>query len=780
MKELINELNHLRKKSNRAKERKQAIKKSLRQCKEPFLKVFHASANPMIITTAKEGQIVDLNDAYARITGFSREDLIGKTTTEYGIWADPQQREKVIGQALEKKIIRNLEVRLPIKGGGILTVPFCIEAIILSGERYLFSIMIDITDRKRAEMALRESEEKYRILVENSLQGLAIVQDSRIVLCNRRLAKITGYSVEELLSLSSGEMTAIICEDDRSLIESRVLDRMAGKPTPSHYAFRGIKKDGTELWLEVYSSLIEYNGKPALQSAFMDITEHKKAAENLNKALDWQTAIFEGSRDAIMISDANSKFVDANEATCILTGYSKEELMNMRTRDLDRNANPSELDDYRNRILGGEDILRETKISTKNGNGVDVEFSQRRVFISGVPYIHSIARDITIRKRLETQFQQSQKMEAIGALAGGVAHDFNNLLSVINGYSELMLEDLSEEHPLRKDLEQIKMAGKRAASLTSQLLAFSRKQILQPEIVCLNEAVAEMSTMLRRVIGEDIELAVILRSDLGLVSADPGQLQQIIMNLAINARDAMPQGGKLTIETGNVDFDEDYVSRHPMVKKGTYVMLAVSDNGMGMDAATQARIFEPFFTTKGKGTGLGLSTIYGIVKQSDGFIWVYSELGKGTTFKVYFPRVEGKQTLKSSQNKSDSAFRGSETILVVEDEIEVRALTCRILRERGYKVIGAADGKDALRLVRAHKEEIHLVITDVIMPGMSGKELVAQLKAVRPQIEALYVSGYTGNVIIHHGILDSGIAFLQKPFTVEGLALKVREVIDSR
>ena len=346
----------------------------------------------------------------------------------------------------------------------------------------------------------------------------------------------------------------------------------------------------------------------------------------------------------------------------------------------------------------------------------------------------------------------------------------------------MMLEDLPEEHPLRKDLEQIKLAGKQAASLTSQLLAFSRKQILQPEIVYLNEVVAEMSIMLRRVIGEDIELAVIPRPDLGLVSADPGQLQQIILNLAINARDAMPQGGKLTIETANVDFDEDYVSSHPMVQKGPYIMLAVSDNGIGMDAATQARIFEPFFTTKGKGkgTGLGLSTIYGIVKQSNGFIWVYSELEKGTTFKIYFPRVEGKQTLKSSQDKSESAFRGSETILVVEDEIGVRALACRILRERGYNVIEAADGKEALRLAREHDGEIHLVITDVIMPGMSGRELVAQLKAVRPQIEALYVSGYTDNVIVHHGILDSGIAFLQKPFTVEGLARKVREVIDSR
>jgi signal transduction histidine kinase/CheY-like chemotaxis protein len=392
-----------------------------------------------------------------------------------------------------------------------------------------------------------------------------------------------------------------------------------------------------------------------------------------------------------------------------------------------------------------------------------------------------VLRDITEHKRLEAQFLQAQKMEAIGVLAGGVAHDFNTLLNVINGYSELVLEDLAQDNPIRRDIEQVREAGQRAATLTSQLLAFSRKQILQSEILDLNSVIADMSSMLRRLIGEDIEFVSITQPGLGLINADPGQIQQIVMNLAVNARDAMSQGGKLTIETGNVDLDQNYLHRRPILKAGPYVMLAISDNGIGMDAATQAQIFEPFFTTKekGKGTGLGLSTVYGIVKQSNGFIWVYSEPGKGTTFKIYFPRTSDEIATLAGGSKLELRSRGSETVLIVEDEASVRALACRILRERGHNVLEAKDGIEALRIVQEFKEEIHLVLTDVIMPGMNGGELVARLQAMRSGIKALYVSGYTDNGIVHNGVLDSNAAFLQKPFSADGLARKVREVIDS-
>jgi CheY-like chemotaxis protein len=365
-------------------------------------------------------------------------------------------------------------------------------------------------------------------------------------------------------------------------------------------------------------------------------------------------------------------------------------------------------------------------------------------------------------------------------LAGGVAHDFNNLLCVINGYSKLLLDNLAEDDPKRSKLDQINQAGQRAASLTSQLLAFSRKQILQPKILDLNDAISDMSKMLRRLIGEDIEFIAITRPGLRPVNADPGQIQQIVMNLAVNARDAMPQGGKLTIETAIVDLDEDFARKHAAMSAGPYVMLAISDNGIGMDAETQARIFEPFFTTKGpgKGTGLGLSTVYGIVKQSNGFIWVYSEPGKGTTFKIYFPSAEGKITKVTAESKSELGFLGFETVLVVEDETPVRALACRILRDRGYNVLEAADGMEALRIAQEYAGEIHLILADVVMPGISGSTLVSRLEATRPGIKALYISGYTDNAIVHHGILDSNVAFLQKPFSTDDLACKVREVIN--
>jgi nitrogen-specific signal transduction histidine kinase/ActR/RegA family two-component response regulator len=392
-----------------------------------------------------------------------------------------------------------------------------------------------------------------------------------------------------------------------------------------------------------------------------------------------------------------------------------------------------------------------------------------------------VLRDITEHKRLQAQFLQSQKMEAIGLLAGGVAHDFNNLLTVIKGYAEVLAEDIDPGDPKRCDVEQILKAGNQAASLTSQLLAFSRKQILQPEILDLNATIRQMSSMLRRLIGEDIDLVTIAHPELGSVNADPVQIQQILMNLAVNARDAMPQGGKLTIEMANAHFDEAYVREHPQTMDGPYVMLAISDNGIGMDAATQARLFEPFFTTKGKGkgTGLGLSTIYGIVKQSGGFIWVYSEQGKGSTFKIYFPRVEGQSPTATIESNVQHKLNVSETVFVVEDEPSVRALTSRILQSRGYAVLEASNGKLALDIAQKHSGEIHMVITDVVMPEMGGKALVSQLKMDRPDIKVLFVSGYADNAIVHHGILDSGIEFLQKPFSSENLLRKVREVLNS-
>jgi signal transduction histidine kinase/ActR/RegA family two-component response regulator len=387
------------------------------------------------------------------------------------------------------------------------------------------------------------------------------------------------------------------------------------------------------------------------------------------------------------------------------------------------------------------------------------------------------------RQRLEAQYHQAQKMEAIGRLTGGVAHDFNNILTVILGNCSFILDDLEQGHPLRPDAEQIEKAAERAASLTRQLLAFSRRQVLQPSVLDLNNIVTNVEKMLRRLIGEDIDLVTVLELQLGRIRADASQIEQVIVNLVVNARDAMPEGGKVTIETANVYLDEEYVRQYIDIVAGPYVMLAVSDTGLGMDAETQAHIFEPFFTTKGmgKGTGLGLAMVHGVVNQSGGHIWVYSELGHGTTFKVYLPRIETSAERAKSKLTVAKADRGWETILLVEDEDMVRDLAQRALLNKGYTLLTAKHGEEAHQICAAYQGPIHLLLTDVVIPGgMSGSQLARTLTSLRPEMKVLYMSGYTENAIVHHGVLDPGIAFLPKPFVPDDLIYKVREVLEAR
>ena len=421
----------------------------------------------------------------------------------------------------------------------------------------------------------------------------------------------------------------------------------------------------------------------------------------------------------------------------------------------------------------------------KTGANTVVRISGRSVIDGGdgQTVFELFAEDVTERRILEQQLRQSQKMEAVGRLAGGIAHDFNNLLMVISGYSEFLLERLGAEPHLRGPAQEIAGAADRASSLTRQLLAFSRKQMLAPRIVNLNDVVTENIKMLTRMIGEDIDLVMVPGPNLWSVRADAGQIDQVIMNLAVNARDAMASGGKLTIETSNVTLDEDYARVHSPLPAGDYVMVAISDTGEGMDNETQSHIFEPFFTTKGpKGTGLGLSTVYGIVKQSGGYIWVHSELGRGTSFKIYLPRVAS-----TGQSVAHLAapveYRrvepGTETILLVEDEANLRYLARQYLEKQGYKVIEAADGAVAMQIAVAHDKMIHLLLTDVIMPGMNGRELAQRICEIRPNVKVLYMSGYTENVIGHNGMLDDGVSLLQKPFTLRDLKGKVREVLDA-
>jgi hypothetical protein len=486
-------------------------------------------------------------------------------------------------------------------------------------------------------------------------------------------------------------------------------------------------------------------------------------------------ALFEGSPLPIFVFEPETlRFLAANDACLRLYGYSRDELTALTLSDL-RVEGETQLQEH----LAGPAWKGSSRHKTRAGSILSVEINAREI-----PYGKRRARlatvqDVTKQEQLEAQLRQAQKMEAVGRLAGGVAHDFNNALSVILSYSEMLSDGLPREDAMRADLGEIGKAARRAADLTRQLLMFSRQQVLAPRVVDLNELLAGTERMLRRLLGEDVELALLPQRPLGSVRIDPGSIEQVIVNLAVNARDAMPTGGKLTLETADVTLDDAFAQDHLGVTPGPHVMLAVTDTGVGMDRATQSRIFEPFFTTKDKtkGTGLGLSTVFGIVQQSGGTVWVYSEPGRGTTFKVYLPRVEGPAE-SILPTAPPATLRGSETVLLVEDDDQVRAVAGGILRRHGYRVIEAHEGGEALRLAGEHAGTIRLLLTDVVMPGMSGTELARQLAQKCPAMRVLFMSGYTDDSIVRHGVLEASMAFLQKPFTPEVLTRRVREVLD--
>jgi PAS domain S-box-containing protein len=511
--------------------------------------------------------------------------------------------------------------------------------------------------------------------------------------------------------------------------------------------------------------------------------ERKRAERELSKSEERYRDLVENAHDIIYSQDLAGNYTSMNKAGAQITGYTHAEALALNiTQTVAPEYLPKAREMFTAKLAGERVTAYEMDIIAKDGHRITVEANTKLVYQDGVAVgIQGIARDVTERKQLEEQLRQSQKMEAIGQLAGGVAHDFNNLLTAINGYSSLALQRLEDGHPIRSYLEEVKKAGDRAANLTRQLLAFGRKQILQPVAINLNDIVTDMNKMLRRLIGEDIELRAKLDPSLKRIKADPGQIEQVLVNLVVNARDAMPEGGKLTIETAKVELHQEYANTHVGVVPGDYVMLAVSDTGTGMTEATQARIFDPFFTTKekGKGTGLGLSTVYGIVKQSGGSIWVYSELRHGTTFKVYLPQLAVAPQKTETAVVEPAPAGGIETILLVEDEDVVRGLAAKILEQSGYKVLAASRGPEAIQMCRQRAEPIHLLLTDVVMPETSGKEVADRMTELLPGLRVLYMSGYTDEAIVHHGVLDSNVEFIQKPFTPAALVRKVREVLDS-
>jgi two-component system, cell cycle sensor histidine kinase and response regulator CckA len=625
----------------------------------------------------------------------------------------------------------------------------------------------------------RVLEGVYRGLLEAAPDAMVVVnQRGEIVLLNLQAEKQFGYHRDELIGqvvkniIPQGFAERVIADGTRTAAAAVAQQIGMG------IELIGRRKDRSEFPIEIMLSPLDGVDGVLVTAAIRDITERKKREYDMSCLV----AVVESSHDAIISLTPEGIVLSWNHGAERIYGYPAAETVG---RSILFTSPPDRATETLMLLKGvqhGETVEPfETIRLKKDGTRIHVSITLSPIENSDgrVIGVSAVARDVTESKNMEAMLRQAQKMEAVGQLAGGVAHDFNNLLGVILGYTGLLLDRLDPDDPQRKSIEEIQKAGDRAALLTRQLLAFSRKQVLQPKVLDLNAVIAGAEKLLQRLIGEDIELVVIPNPALGLVKADAGQLEQIIMNLAVNARDAMPPGGKLTIETSNVEIDEDYALQHPSTRKGPHVMLSVTDTGCGMDANTKSHMFEPFFTTKefGKGTGLGLSTVYGIVKQSGGSVWVYSEVGIGSSFKIYLPCVSPELVTAAPSEAPEKIEGGLQTILIVEDEVPLLEVTHRSLEAFGYAILAAKTPAEAIRISETHPGPIHLMVTDVIMPGMSGAQLASRLSASRPEMKVLYVSGYTDDTIVRHGVLERGLAFLQKPFSPKTLARKVGEVL---
>jgi PAS domain S-box-containing protein len=711
------------------------------------------------------------------------------------------------------------EFRILCKEGSYRWLDFSGTHITFEGQAAILATAFDITERKRSE---RLQNALYRIAeASHSVQDLPrfyaeihrivgelmFAKNLYIALFDPWAETLTyPYYADELDSPPEGELplgrgrTEYVLRTGHSiLLTPERFEKLAhagemelvGSPCVD---WIGVPlKDGSKtfgvLVVQSYSEAIRYSEADVdvlnfVSQQVASAILRKKHEDALRDSESRYRSMVVSAVYGIYRSSPDDMFLEVNPAMVRMLGYdSAGDLLRVKISQ-DIYAEP----ESRQHLIGrygnsGKVENVEVKWKRKDGKIITVRLSGRAVTRPDgvVDSFEMIAEDVTERRALEEQLRQSQKMEAVGRLAGGIAHDFNNLLTVIKGYSDLLLEEFKPADPLRGEVDEIRKAADRAASLTRQLLAFSRQQVLAPKVLDLNSVVANMDRLLRRLLGADIDLQTTLARDLGRVKADPGQIEQVIMNLAVNARDAMPNGGKLTIETANVLLDESYAREHIGAQAGSYIMIAVSDNGTGMSESVRQRIFEPFFTTKevGKGTGLGLSTVYGIVKQSGGYTWVYSELGVGTTFKVYLPRVDAPADSTATRLSLPSSYAGTETVLLVEDEDGVRALVRQVLVRHGYMVLEARHGGEALLHCERHKGTIHLLVSDVVLEQMSGPELAKRLLVLRPELKVLFVSGYTDDAIIHQGVLTSDTAFLQKPFTTEALAKKIREVLDN-
>ena len=765
---------------------RKAAQESLRKSEQRFATVFQVNPAPMAIVRKRDMVAVDINDAFVKLFGYAREDCVGRSSVQSGFWADPQDRQHLEAALRAEGSVKNRETQFRAKDGRLLTVLHTVEMVELEDEPCFLSIFSDITERKCAEEVLKKSEQQFATIFRANPLAISIVRmgDGRIVDVNEAHVRLFGHTREETIGRTPEELRYWVDPEDRE----RMRAEREAEGRVREWEIRLRAKDGRILTVMFTVEVIEFEGEPCRLCLFSNITERHQAEEILKKSEQRFATLFRANPAPLsLVKMSDSRFLDINEAHIRLFGGSREEVIGHTAQELGYWLDLEERAEVMRRLRSeGFVHNRETRFRTRDGRLITTLLNMELVELDGELFRLCLFADITERKRdeeerarLEAQLQQAKKLESVGRLAGGVAHDFNNLLTIINGYSMLLLKSVGGQDPTRSQVEQIRKAGERATALTQQLLAFSRKQMIQPKPINLNEVVAGTETMLRRLVGEDIELRTALDPSLGVVMADPGQIDQILMNLAANARDAMPKGGWLSIETANVEVGSSYEAGHVEAKPGAYVLVTVSDNGAGIDAETQQHIFEPFFTTKerGRGTGLGLATVYGIVKQSGGWISVYSEPGLGTSFKIYFPRTTVAGQTLELREVTIPELNGSETVLVVEDQEEVRALAVTSLRGYGYRVVQASNGLEALEALKKEESAVAVMVTDVVLPGMNGRELADRVRVLRPEIKTIYTSGYTESAIVERGVLAEGVEFLPKPYSPAALAARIRKVL---
>ncbi|MBE7467711.1 MAG: hypothetical protein DPW09_20400 [Anaerolineae bacterium] len=810
--------------------RDEAIEMPLLQESEQKYRWIVENANVAIVI-AQDKRLKFFNRKTLEATGFTSQELTAQSFAEF---IHPEDREMMVERHL--RLLRGEPVppvypfRIVIKTGAIKWIETHAVLITWEGKPATLSFLTDITKHRQTEEALRESEERFSRFSEAAFEGIGIVDGKIITDANHQLAQMLGYDLSDTIGMDTLEFVA---PESRDAAQQY---RLLGYEAP--HELRVVRKDGSTFPVEVQAKSLPYQGRLVKAIAFRDITRRKQIEEEvrrrnrelavLNRIIaasaatpgkDQEVILEVACRElalALTLPYVAAILIDEKNTTATVAAqYAIEErlaalaqprpvlddplghyLLSRKTplvtNETQNDPDLSLIHTYLRRREMASLLLIPLVIEDKVVGGLSLESPQpHRFSTEELNLTWSVADQLAgvlarlrleeQRQRLEEQYYQAQKMEAVGRLTAGVAHDFNNLLMTINGFATLIQEDLRPDDPHWEMVGTILRSGQRAAGLVRQLLAFSRKQIIQPQVLNLNSIVVELDKMLQRVIGEDIDLKTILAPELWPVKVDPAQIEQVILNLVVNARDAMPTGGQLTIETANVVIDDNYVAGHLNTRPGQYVLLAISDTGCGMSPEVKARIFEPFFTTKerGQGTGLGLATVFGIVKQNGGHIWVYSEEGLGTTFKIYLPRVEEEVTGPPIHLEPGSEMPpGSETILLVEDDLEVRELLRRVLSKLGYTLLEAGNGSEALRLLAHYPDPIHLLLTDVVMSGMSGKTLAGQAITLRPGLKTLFMSGYTDEAIIQHDVLDSDVAFLQKPFSPLSLAVKLRSILE--